>query len=116
MIAYRPFLGNQEEHRMTFQRWGKTLFTVQSPDGTTRKIRLKGRDRWALECLIKAGAKGCTPIDLPGPRWSAYVFDLHREHGLDIETFTEGHGPPFDGTLARYVLRSDVSSDDEASA
>ena len=78
--------------------------------------RIQGRDRWALECLIHAGAKGCTPIDHPGPRWSAYVHDLRHEHGLDIETISEDYGPPFDGTHARYVLRSAVSRDDEAGA
>lgn len=101
---------------MTFQRWGKTPFTVQDPDGTTRKIHIRGRDRWALECLIHAGANGCTPIDHPGPRWSAYVHDLRHEHGLDIVTITEEHGPPFGGTHARYVLRSAVTRDDEVGA
>lgn len=101
---------------MTFQRWGKTPFTIQDTDGTTRKIYVQGRDRWALENLIQAGAKGCTAIDHPGPRWSAYVHDLRHDHGLNIETITEEHGPPFEGTHARYVLRSAVTRDDEASA
>lgn len=101
---------------MTFQRWGKTPFTVTDTEGTTRKIDVQGRDRWALECLIKAGVKGCTAVDHPGPRWSAYVHDLRHEHGLDIETVTEEHGPPFDGTHARYVLRSAVTHNDEACA
>jgi hypothetical protein len=56
---------------MTYQRWGKTPFTITNTDGTTRKIDIQGRDRWALECLIKAGTSGCTPLDHPGPRWSA---------------------------------------------
>jgi hypothetical protein len=99
---------------MTFQRWGKTQFTVTNTDGTTRTIHVQGRDRWALESLIKAGAKGCTAIDHPGPRWSAYVHDLRHEHGLDIETIHEEHGPPFEGTHGRYVLRSAVTRDDEA--
>jgi hypothetical protein len=101
---------------MTFQRWGKTQFTVTNTDDTTRSIHVQGRDRWALECLMKAGAKGCTAIDHPGPRWSADVHDLRHEHGLDIETIHEEHGPPFEGTHGRYVLRSAVTRDDEARA
>lgn len=101
---------------MTFQRWGKTPFHVQDQDGTTRTIYVRGRDRWALESLIQAKAKGCTAIDHPGPRWSAYVHDLRHEHGLDIETVTEEHGPPFEGTHARYVLRSAVTRGDEGRA
>ena len=53
------------------------------------------------------GRTGCTPIETPGPRWSAYVFDL-RGMGLDIETVTEPNTGPFAGTHARYVLRSVV--------
>ena len=101
---------------MTIQNWGKTQFTVQDTTDSARTIYLKGRDRWALECLIKAGEKGCTPIDHPGPRWSAYVHDLRHEHGLLIETVTEEHGPPFEGTHARYVLRSVVTRNGEEPA
>ena len=101
---------------MTFQRWGKTQFTVQDTTDTARTIHVQGRDRWALECLIKAGSKGCSAIDHPGPRWSAYVHDRRHEHGLIIETITEEHGPPFEGTHGRYVLRSVVIRNDEAHA
>ena len=94
---------------MTIQSWGLTPFTVREPDGTDRIIYVRGRDRWALESLIRAGDRGCTPIDHPGPRWSAYIHDLRHEHGLNIETVTEEHGPPFGGTHARYVLRSAVT-------
>ncbi len=54
------------------------------PDGST--FTAKGRDAWALLELVKAGQRGCTPIDCPGPRWSGYVFNLKRQHGLAIET------------------------------
>ena len=94
---------------MTIQNWGLTPFTVCEHDGSDRTIYVRGRDRWALESLIRAGDKGCTAIDHPGPRWSAYVHDLRHEHGLDIETLTEEHGPPFGGTHGRYILRSAVS-------
>lgn len=71
-------------------------------------IVVTGRDAWALVKLAKAGAKGCTPICTPGPRWSAYVHNLRRM-GFDIDTVTERHGPPFAGTHARYVLRDIIS-------
>jgi hypothetical protein len=81
-----------------------------------------GRDAWALQQLIFAGPRGCTPIDVPGPRWSAYVFNLRRD-GLEIETMWEEHNGPYPGRHARYVLRtpcvileadSDEGNDDQA--
>lgn len=38
-----------------------------SAGGDPFRIVVGGRDRWALEELRKAGAKGCTPIDNPAP-------------------------------------------------
>jgi hypothetical protein len=76
------------------------------PDGET--FTATGRDAWALLELLKAGAKGCTPIDHPGPRWSGYVFNLRRKLSLAIETTHENHGGQFAGNHARYVLRSAV--------
>lgn len=93
----------------TIRLWAMARFAVHQSDGTFREIQVKGRDRWALECLIVAGAKGCTPIDHPGPRWSAYVHALRHECGLAIETITEAHDGPFSGHHARYVLRSQVT-------
>jgi hypothetical protein len=75
------------------------------PDGSPLKVI--GRDAWALQNLVAAGERGCTPIDHPGPRWSHYVFKL-RGFGFDIETIDEKHAGPFAGTHARYVLRSQV--------
>lgn len=69
------------------------------------RLHLKGRDAWAFLRLKEAGAKGCTPINQPAPRWSAYVHKLRR-FGLDIESITEMHGGPYAGKHARYVLRS----------
>jgi hypothetical protein len=90
-----------------------TLTIRLLPDGGL--ITIRGRDAWALLCLLDAGPKGCTPIDHPGPRWSAYVFNLRRA-GLVIETLHESHAGPFAGTHARYVLRSEIEivSDREA--
>lgn len=82
-------------------------------DGKTRTF--EGRMAWALGQLIAAGAAGCTPLDHPGPRWSAYVLKLRRE-GLDIETVTETHGGAFAGHHARYVLKTLVFVEDREAA
>lgn len=82
------------------------LIAKIEPDGGIHEV--VGRDAWALQNLITAGKRGCTPIDHPGPRWSHYVFKLRRM-GFVIETIHEDHGGPFAGTHARYVLHSDVS-------
>lgn len=71
-------------------------------------VSLIGRDAWAFRQLKNADARGCTPIDHPGPRWSAYVHKL-RKAGFSIETITEPHGGPFAGKHARYVLRSETT-------
>lgn len=81
---------------------------VRADDGTERTFGVIGRNAWALVNLIQAGRRGCTPIDVPGPRWSAYVFNLRRDYGLNIETVDEPHDGPFAGTHARYVLHDDV--------
>lgn len=89
----------------TESSWAKAQFEIQNIDQATFLIAVSGRVKWALECLMEAGAQGCTPIEKPGPRWSGYVHDL-RELGVQIETITEPHGGPFKGTHARYVLHS----------
>ena len=76
------------------------------PDGAPMTI--VGRTAWALEHLLRAGERGCTPIDTPGPRWSDYIFKLRRKHGLVIETVDESHGGRFAGSHARYRLASKV--------
>jgi hypothetical protein len=73
-----------------------------------RIISVPGRDAWALRCLIAAGERGCTPIDNPGPRWSAYVHKLKRIHDLNIQTIQESHGGDFPGSHARYKLVTKV--------
>lgn len=87
--------------------WPLAAYHVQRSDGSARRIAVKGRDRWALDCLRRAGPSGCTPICTPGPRWSAYVFNL-KEAGFEIEKITEKHGGAFPGHHARYVLKSRV--------
>jgi hypothetical protein len=76
------------------------------PDGVP--FTVCGRDAWALLELIRAGSNGCTPIDNPGPRWSAYVHALRFERGLQIETVHEAHRGPFPGNHARYILTSAI--------
>ena len=87
-----------------------TPYRITPSAGDPFRIVVAGRDRWALEELRRAGAKGCTPIDNPAPRWSAYVFNL-RELGVPVETIHEPHGGEFSGTHARYVLRCQAAPD-----
>lgn len=70
-------------------------------------VTLVGRVLWALERLVHAGPRGCTPISEPAPRWAAYVHTL-RGLGVPIETINEEHEGDFPGTHARYVLRATV--------
>lgn len=83
------------------------LYHVTPEGGETFTIEAKGREAWALDRLRWAGPKGCTPIEQPAPRWSAYVHAL-RERGVPIETIYEPHDGEFSGTHGRYVLRADV--------
>jgi hypothetical protein len=95
----------------------RKAYDVIEGDGNTRQIIVTTkREIWALDELMKAGALGCTPIDNPGPRWSAYVFKLKKNHGLSIQTINEAHGGPFKGTHARYVLRSTVRAVDKGAS
>ena len=84
----------------------RTHLTIarQTEEGE-RKLLLDGRTAWALYNLIEAGPKGCTPIDNPAPRWSAYIFKLRHDYDIAIETVVEPHGGPFAGRHGRYVLR-----------
>lgn len=87
-----------------------TPYCVTPTTGEAFRIAVSGRIKWALEELRTAGAEGCTPIDNPAPRRSAYTFSL-RELGVDVETITEPHGGDYSGRHARYVLRPLVSLD-----
>ncbi len=97
------------------EQWPARAFTIRDGAADPRVVVVKGRDRWALENLMRAGPRGCTPIDHPGPRWSAYVFKL-KKAGVCIETIHESHEGPFPGHHARYVLRSSVTPGREAAA
>jgi hypothetical protein len=83
--------------------WPNATVIITPTEGNPLTITVKGRDRWALEQLARANIKGCSPINNPAPRWSAYVFNL-RSIGVPIVTHTEVHEGPFKGTHARYQL------------
>jgi hypothetical protein len=85
-------------------------YTIQE---TGQRISVTGRDAWALQQLVKAGATGCTPINQPAPRWSAYVHNL-RKLGIDIATIYEAHGGQFAGIHGRYVLKSNLALQEAA--
>jgi hypothetical protein len=87
---------------------GGTAYTVKTTGGDVFRVVVSGRVRWALDQLRTAGTAGCTPIDNPAPRWSAYIFDL-RGMGIEIDTIHEPHEGEFAGTHGRYVLRSTVT-------
>lgn len=93
---------------MAQTQWSIRAFIIRRAGHNDHAIHLQGRTRWALEELIKAGPQGCTPITHPGPRWSAYVFNLRAE-GVRVQTITENHAGPFAGHHARYVLRDSVT-------
>ncbi len=90
------------------KRLGHAAFTIHPTNGSPFLVAVTGRERWALERLMAAGAMGCTPIVQPAPRWSAYVHDL-RKLGVEIETVTEKHGGDYPGHHGRYVLRCRVT-------
>lgn len=83
------------------------LYQIHPEGGDPFTIEAQGREAWALDRLAKAGPKGCTPVEQPAPRWSAYVHRL-RGMGVPIETVTEAHVGDFAGTHGRYVLRARV--------
>ena len=93
---------------MKLKPWPLAAYTITDTD-PPRTICLQGRDRWALEMLMKAGELGLTSIQLSGPRVSAYIHDLRHEHRLNIHTETEPHEGDFPGWHGRYFLLSKVS-------
>ncbi|MDP2085942.1 MAG: hypothetical protein Q8K20_12145 [Gemmobacter sp.] len=83
------------------------FYHVMPDGGEPFTLYAVGREAWALDRLRMAGLQGCTPIEQPAPRWSAYVHSL-RGRGVPIETLTEPHGGEFAGHHGRYVLRAIV--------
>ncbi len=79
--------------------------TVRLDGPAGRTVKVRGRVAWTLDNLIRAGERGCTPIERPAPRWSDYVFKL-RKAGFSVETIDEKHGGTYRGEHGRYVLRT----------
>jgi hypothetical protein len=99
------------EGQQTVARNKRAVTLTVAPHGgcaTTITITARGRVLWALERLVAAGGRGCTPITEPGPRWAAYVHNL-RGLGVPIDTIHEEHTGDFPGTHARYVLHASVT-------
>lgn len=92
---------------MTMHYQNRAVFTVTNPEQEPFYLTLAGRNRWAMEQLVRAGKKGCTPIKNAAPRWSAYVHNL-RTFGVAIETIHEQHSGKFSGNPTRCVLRAQV--------
>jgi hypothetical protein len=74
-----------------------------------RRLEISGRAAWALTELVKAGPAGLTTLERPAPRWSHYVYQLKRVHGINIETQHERHGGEFAGNHGRYIVHTPVS-------
>ena len=105
---YAEAAGTQSiAHRKARANRGTRYHITPECGGDPFTIEAKGREAWALDRLRLAGPRGCTPIDEPAPRWSAYIFNL-RGRGVPIETLHEPHGGEFAGTHGRYVLRAKV--------
>lgn len=92
-------------HRTARAQISGRIQLLEDGDPKGLPITVVGRDWWALQELIRAGERGCTPISNPAPRWGHYVWKL-RQAGVDVETVHEKHGGRFPGHHARYVLRS----------
>lgn len=63
-------------------------FTIYPEGSPPFSAFIEGRELWAMENLMRAGEKGCTPISNPGPRWSAYVHKL-RKMGVPLKPGTK---------------------------
>ena len=86
----------------------KAVYTVTNPRGQSFILILSGRNKWALDALINAGKQGCTSINHPAPRWSAYIHNL-RTFGVAVKTITSQHGNALAGKHARYVLLAEAA-------
>lgn len=93
--------------RLAARAAGSVYHVVPENGGEPFEVVAKGRDAWALHQLISAGKAGCTTMQNPAPRWSAYVHNL-RKAGVPIETVHEPHGGAYPGTHGRYILRAKV--------
>ena len=90
-------------------------YKVAPDTGDPFTIRIEGRIKWTLDQLRQAGSCGCTPIQNPAPRRSAYVKTL-REMGVPIETLSEPHEGDYPGFHSRYVLHATVTQAKDGAA
>ena len=65
---------------MTDTKSSKAGFTVTNPDQPPFYLILAGRNLWAMQQLLRAGRKGCTPIKNPGTH-ARYVLRAKVEGG-----------------------------------
>lgn len=92
-------------HARPRQRNLRTLFV--HADGPNGRFYVTGQTGRALLAFVEAGEAGRTADEVSswGYRLAAYVHDLRRLHGLEIEMLKEPHQGGWHG---RYVLRSPV--------
>ena len=92
----------------TPKKWGPAPYTFTEKDGTTTVVILKGRVRWAVEELRKAGAEGRTGREALGPRWAAYIHTAKHFHGIPIRDEWEAHEGEHPGRHKRWFLACDI--------
>lgn len=92
----------------------KALFLAENSASEFSLPELSGRDAWAPNELVDAGAAGFAPVTHPGPRWSGYVDRLRHQSGLApsrLSTSAQGAVPGHSrmlrasGKCARLVSR-----------
>lgn len=92
-------------HALSRPRNPRTLFVhAEGPNG---RFYVTGQTGRALLAFVEAGEAGRTANEVSswGYRLAAYVHDLRRLYGLEIEMLKEPHPGGWHG---RYVLRSPV--------
>lgn len=89
------------------RRWRKAQYLIRDPGGWERVITVSGRERWALETLMAAGATGCTSLTAPAHRLASYVCRL-RDKGVLIVTEREQNDGEFPGVHGKYILLAKV--------
>lgn len=105
LCSKKASAGPEGYHAHQRQRNPRTLFVhVEGPNG---RFYVTGQTGRALLAFVEAGEAGRTANEVSswGYRLAAYVHDLRRLYGLEIEMLKEPHPGGWHG---RYVLRSPV--------
>ena len=92
----------------TPKKWGPAPYQFTDHTGETRVVTIKGRVRWAVEELRKAGAEGRTGREALGPRWAAYIHTAKHVHGIPIRSEWEKHEGEHPGKHKRWFLACDI--------